>query len=193
MNTEENYSVLDNATLAGIFARIVDDIDVYDSHELEQYAVGQGRCDIDRYLISLVGNASRTKNLSMKYKQIVRTNFRKYLRNVLGLDGDEIIKTSERDAVEVQPQSAVKLSPVTDSAQDVTGAAYKAYLKRSVLNRGRPFPTYEKARQYIRRHITAHIGADNYNDDQRITMPVDDINRNYPNITALGYAIKKAA
>jgi hypothetical protein len=189
MSTDENYSVLDSATLASIFGRIVDDIDVYDSHELAQYATGQGLCNIDRYLIALVGNAAPTKNLSMKYKQLVRTNFRKYLRAVLGLDGDDVTDVPEiSKAVTAKTVECVSQSEAVDG-----GVGFKAFRNRAVLNRGRPFPSYEKARQYIRRHITAHIGADTYNGDTRITTPVDETSRNYPNITAIGYRIRKAA
>ncbi len=175
-------TTLTDVQLARIFGEVVDSLHIYPAEQVKAYALRNGHCRIDGYLLARCRHYTQ-QSLDSSCKHEIRKRFQSYLRNVLGLDGDEM----------TQSQSTVTPAPVTDSAPNVTGAVYKAYLKRSVLNRGRPFPTYEKARQYIRRHITAHIGADNYNDDQRITMPVDDINRNYPNITALGYAIKKAA
>lgn len=69
-------------------------------------------------------------------------------------------------------------------------------IKRSYGNSSRrfnnkTFETYEKARQYVRRWIGKNVGIENYNNRDGDFAGNDNVSRNYPSISVLGFSIAK--
>jgi hypothetical protein len=66
----------------------------------------------------------------------------------------------------------------------------------TVLKRGKKlanttFDSYEKARQFVRKHIRKVLGRDDYN--KRALFRWDNVSKGPTQFTTLGYQIKKVA
>jgi hypothetical protein len=57
------------------------------------------------------------------------------------------------------------------------------------------FESYEQARQYIRRYIRKNVGVDKYNGivSDKMGELYDNVSRNFPSISCLGFAVRKIA